>query len=501
MEEPKPLRAAIYARISRDREGAGLGVERQEADCRALAERLGWEVSAVYVDNDISAYSGKPRPEYRAMLEAVTSGHIEGVIAWHTDRLHRRATELEQFVVIAEAHHLQVQTVTAGNVDLSSPSGRMVARMLGAAAQHEVDHARERMQRAKDQMLRDGKVRGGARPFGYEQGGMILRESEAAVIREATQAVLAGRSLAGIARDLNKRGVQTSRGGKWNYGTLKDMLLRPRNAALSARGLPGRKTMHSAMTNERYEVEIVGKALWPEAVSEAEWRAMVSVLTSPERRSQNGNDTRWLGSGIYVCGVPTGELDEDGEPIRCGSTLRPAPYGGTGNGGRARTHLYRCVASAHLTVNTDPTDKYVLQAVAARVKDPRVIAAMHRHDPELEGAKIQRSKLASDLARFETDYIEGKIDATLHQKAKARVEAEMAAQDAIITRALRFSKSAEVIRSGDPSAAFLAADIDVQRAVLSATMRVEVITAKEAGQPIGGKWTPERLRITPAERG
>ena len=55
MEKPNPLAAAIYARISRDREGAGLGVERQEADCRALAERLGWDVVAVYVDNDISA--------------------------------------------------------------------------------------------------------------------------------------------------------------------------------------------------------------------------------------------------------------------------------------------------------------------------------------------------------------------------------------------------------------------------------------------------------------
>ncbi|MDP9445039.1 MAG: recombinase family protein [Actinomycetota bacterium] len=43
-------------------------MDRQEADCRALAERLGWEVAAVFVDNDINAYSGAPRPQYRAML-------------------------------------------------------------------------------------------------------------------------------------------------------------------------------------------------------------------------------------------------------------------------------------------------------------------------------------------------------------------------------------------------------------------------------------------------
>ena len=96
---PAPLPAAIYARISRYMEGQGLGVERQEADCRALAERLGWEVAAVYIDNDISAYSGRTRPQYRAMLDAVSKGEVGGVLAWHPDRLYRRNVELESFVL------------------------------------------------------------------------------------------------------------------------------------------------------------------------------------------------------------------------------------------------------------------------------------------------------------------------------------------------------------------------------------------------------------------
>ena len=166
---PESLPAAIYCRISRDREGAGLGVDRQEADCRDLAERLGWEIAAVFVDNDISAYSGAPRPQYRTMLDDVRAGKIRGVIAWHPDRLYRRAVDLEEFVTIAEAHALPVQTVTAGTVDLSTASGRMVARMLGAAAQHEVDHARERSRRAKAQAAVDGRYRGGPRPYGYGQ--------------------------------------------------------------------------------------------------------------------------------------------------------------------------------------------------------------------------------------------------------------------------------------------------------------------------------------------
>lgn len=105
----------------------------------------------------------------------------------------------EEFVTATETHHLQVQTVTAGMVDLSTASGRMIARMLGAAAQHEVDHARERMKRAKAQMAVDGKYRGGPRPYGYENGGILVREDEARVVRgihegNTCRAVARGRS-------------------------------------------------------------------------------------------------------------------------------------------------------------------------------------------------------------------------------------------------------------------------------------------------------------------
>ncbi|MBI1376307.1 MAG: hypothetical protein GC157_02320 [Frankiales bacterium] len=75
-----------YTRISKDREGAGLGVERQETEGPAPARRLGWEVVATFSDNDLSAYSGEPRPGCRALLDAVRSGQVQGVLARHTDR-------------------------------------------------------------------------------------------------------------------------------------------------------------------------------------------------------------------------------------------------------------------------------------------------------------------------------------------------------------------------------------------------------------------------------
>ena len=130
-------------------DGHGLGVERQEQDCRELGARLGWTVVEVFADNDLSAYSGKRRPRYRAMLEAMPAGRIGAVLAWHTDRLHRSPIELEEYIAACnDGRDVPTHTVQAGPLDLSSPSGRMVARQLGAVARYESEHRSERVRRA-----------------------------------------------------------------------------------------------------------------------------------------------------------------------------------------------------------------------------------------------------------------------------------------------------------------------------------------------------------------
>jgi hypothetical protein len=53
------MAAVIYCRISADKTGAGLGVERQAADCRDLALKLGLGEPELLTDNDLSAYSGE----------------------------------------------------------------------------------------------------------------------------------------------------------------------------------------------------------------------------------------------------------------------------------------------------------------------------------------------------------------------------------------------------------------------------------------------------------
>src|SRR4051812_10654735 len=100
MMATKPKRAAIYVRLSSDREGRELGIQRQEQDCRALAEELGWTLHPtrpIYRDNDrgASSLSHKARPEYAELLAAVRAGQVDAILYWSNSRLTRRPREYE----------------------------------------------------------------------------------------------------------------------------------------------------------------------------------------------------------------------------------------------------------------------------------------------------------------------------------------------------------------------------------------------------------------------
>lgn len=442
------MRAAIYTRISSDRTGAGLGVDRQDADCNDLADRLGWEVVETFSDNDISAYSGKRRPGYDDLLSAIADGRVEAVIAWHPDRLHRRAAELEEFVAICEQHSTAVQTVRAGSVDLATASGRMVARMLGAAAQHEVDHARERMQRAKAQAAADGKWRGGPRPFGYEPDGVTVRPSEASALLEAARSVVAGRSLSAISREMNEAGHRGSRGQEWAGTRLRHTLMRPRNAGLMEVG-----------------GEIVGNGCWPAIIHEDLWRMTVAVLNDPSRKTTTGPERRWLGSGIFRCG-------------ECSGPLRASKSNGK--------VVYRC-ENGHVSRQASVVDSYVEGVVRELLRrDSAKLQAQARSTAPVEALDALEA-LRSRLAVFESDYAAGDITGRQLREASERIQAEIDKADRRLAQQASRDALASVWGSDDPGAAYDASTLDRKRAIVADLLTVAVHPGTR-GRPKG--WKP-----------
>lgn len=461
-------RAALYCRISRDRTGAHLGVDRQEEDCRELADRLGWTVATVNADNDLSAYSGKPRPGYRALLDHLRAGRADAVIAWHTDRLHRSPTELEEFISICETHGVMVQTVKAGEIDLATPSGRAVARTLGAWARHEVEHAIERQQRAKRQAAEAGKYRGGRRAFGYLADGVTIAESEAEVIREMARRVLEGESLRSIAHDLTGRGSTGTSGGVWHGASVRDVLIKPRTAGLI-----------------EHHGEVVGEALWPAVLPPETWRAVRAVLTAAGRSQPKAAPRRWLMSGLALCGLPG-----------CGLPVRITAQ--RSSNGKTQRPNYRCSGRpVHVSRAANHVDDLVAAVVVGRLAKPDAatllqstsglvdLGALHT---EANGIRARMNEMAE---LFATDAI------TLEQltAGTAGRRARLAQLDSIIAASTVASPLDGLIGAEDVEAVWSGLSLEKRRAVVDALVKVTILPGRR-GRKVGGHYfDPASVRI------
>lgn len=274
-------RAAIYCRISQDRAGAGLGVERQEADCRKLCDRMGWEVVEVFVDNDLSAFSGRHRPEWNRLQAEIRSGRIEAVAAWHIDRLTRQVRELEDVIDLAERYGVKLATV-AGEVDLTTSTGRMQARMMGIVARQSSEQASERLRRQRLQAAEAGQYHGGPRRYGYESDGRTIREDEAVVVREAAERILAGESLHSLVNDFTERGLTSTRGNPWSRKALRGLLI---NAAISGR--------------REHKGVVTAVNAWPGIITVEQSDRLRSILTAPGRGVTAGR--KYMLSGVLRC--------------------------------------------------------------------------------------------------------------------------------------------------------------------------------------------------------
>jgi site-specific DNA recombinase len=351
------VRAGVYARISSDREGDSLAISRQLADCEQLAERRGWRVVERYVDSDISAYSGKRRPEYLRMLDDIETGLVDAVVVYHADRLHRHPRELEDFIDLCQRTKTRIATVS-GDLDLSTHEGQLLARITGAVARKESDDKSRRIRRKHEELAAAGKPSGGGtRPYGYEADKRTIRPDEADVIRACVRRVLAGDSLRSICIDLNRRGVATVTGKEWTSQTLRRMLMSPR--------ISGQR---------EHRGEIAAKAEWPAIITSRQTEQLQAKLRDPARRT-NRASRRYLLTQLLRCSHCRAMLVA--RP-RADHTRRYVCATGPGFDGCGKT-----------TVIAEPVEHFIAQAVLHRLETPRLHEARKRTPNDAKGAEWQ----------------------------------------------------------------------------------------------------------------
>ena len=468
----------LYLRKSKGR----TGVARQRTVTTGHVERLGGIIVAEFEDTDSTAFQrvGGKRPErkdFDRMLAYLRANPGTGIATWHADRLTRNLDDTGTLTEVCAAGRHIIETPRGGTYNLAMANGRKRLRDDASDASYEVDHAIERITAQKAERAALGEFLGGPVPFGWERqadGTFVLCAAEADVIRDAMERITTGASLASVARRWNAAGITTKKGFTWTAPQVRLVLLSGRNAGLHV-----------------HQGKVTGvTAQWPAIVTEAEWRACRAILTDPARKTSTGTERRWLGSGLFLCGV-------------CGKPL--VASGSHTSSGSYR--VYRCGTATqrqHVSRNCQAIDELVAQAVIMRLSRPDAAPALVPALPDLSRLRTELDAVRAEQADLAELQTAGKL--TVRQVAtmtgplmerEARIEAEMA-------RAAMPSPL-EPFASGDPAVIWERLDLDRRRAVVRVLMTVKVHPAPK-GRPPGWKrgepyFDAESIEIVPREQG
>lgn len=458
-----------YLRKSKGR----AGIARQRRDINTIAARLQGTIVAEFVDTDSTAFS-KPdaeravRDKYQVMLTRLRADRGDnpvGVLAWHADRLHRNVGEAGEFVQVCAGGLHPVETARSGGYDLTTSTGRKRFKQDALDAEFEVDHLTERVQAQKDEAVAEGRWLGGARPFGFEADGVTHHPVEAALISAAYSDFLRHKSLNAIAAEWNLAGTTTTSGNPWVGATVRLVLARGRNAGVYEHN------GHEVRTSRPD-----GKAEWDPIVSEEVWRAVKHILADPARRTTPGPTPKWLGTGIYLCGI-------------CGGTVTSSTAGGRTNGeGRQWKPAYRCGRERkHISRNAVQLDAYVESTAILMLDDPRAATLGEDKPPDMDGLRARLAIQEAELLSWRTLARELRVTAVAFAEAEQAVLAVIADIKADLAAAASVSLFAEILGSGDVPAFWRAQPLGWRRAAVDRLVTVRILRPRMGRLP---GWRP-----------
>ncbi|MDP9863926.1 MULTISPECIES: recombinase family protein [Streptosporangium] len=497
-------RAAILARISDADDGETAGVDDQVKDMRAFVARRGWSLSEdhVLVENDTSAFKRRKiklpngqselrtvRPEFRRGLDLLATRQVDVLVVLDLDRLARQPRDLEDLIDLVEASKFAVTCESlTGSCQLTSDAGITMARIMCAVANKSSKDTARRVSRARQRQAEEGRFGGGRRPYGFEADGETPIPAEIAVIRRMADVVLLpafgtpkGPTLAGIAGDLRAEGIMAADGGPWIAPTVRDVLLRPRNAALMVyKPGEGRKTY----TPE----DVIGVAPWEAIVTPEEHWVITGKLTDPHRRTNPGVAPHHLLSGIAAC--------------PCGAVVRVS-----GSSGKKDRPVYACQGGSnrapgpHATAPKADLDDFVeALAVVILARDAADLIKPSQGTTDVGKIRAELAVIRERKAQLGEDRDLGIVERPEYLRRAKKLQARIEELER------RFAEATQ--SATDPLAPFAGVESEEEALKvwksLGHTQRREVIKSIMAVtlQPIGrGRRVPitDRVRIDPVK--
>lgn len=388
------MRVVLYRRQSLDKLGDELGIDRQLKVCQRVAKSRGLTVDEVVTDNDVTA-SKHGRPGYGRLIQMVAAGQVQTIIILRIDRLLRLNDELEELIALVETKKVSVITAE-GEIDLSTPQGRLMARVLVSVARSEIEVKSARHKLANEQRAEQGLPHKGRRAFGYGSDGMTIVEDEAVILKELAHRFINGWTYNELTDWLNDSGYTTAMGNQWYSVAVRQILTRKRYAGIR---------VHNG-------VEYPAK--WPVIWDEDTWARIQHSMR--ERSAKIGfrpQSRTYLLTGLLFCGA-------------CG-----APMNGTtnyDNRTREPRRAYRCNrlrgGCGKVSRSALPVDWWLRELICYRLDSPQLSEMLgdSGNSADLYG---RQQALEAKLSTLLDDYADGTLTKQEYARAKSRVQSAL----------------------------------------------------------------------------
>jgi site-specific DNA recombinase len=229
--------AAIYARVSSERQKEECTISSQTASLIEYAEKEGYAIPEEWIFQD-EGYSGVVlvRPGLEQLRDLAAEGQIETLLIHSPDRLSRKYAY--QVLLTEEFSRHGVEVIFIKSPKVTTPEEELLLQFQGMIAEYERAQIAERSRRGKRHRAKGGSVNvlSGA-PYGYRYVKKTdtsaayyeVLEKEIEVVRKVYHLYTEnGLSINAIARWLNDHGIPTRKGTSlWERSTIWAMLRNP----------------------------------------------------------------------------------------------------------------------------------------------------------------------------------------------------------------------------------------------------------------------------------
>ena len=294
--------AALYARVSSDRQDVDLSVAAQLRALRDYADKNGYLVAREYVDE---AESGRiaDRPEFRKMIDEASrpNAPFQEILVWKFSRFTRKREHAVAFKSLLRRKGVRVVSITEHADD--SPTGKLMEAIIESVDEFYSENLAQEVTRGMREAASRGFWITSHAPIGYNrvmaQDGpkkrptLEINPDTSRIVKRIFDMADAGRGTLEITRTLNSEGISSPRGKLWGKASVHNILT---NVAYTGTLLWGAKAKDKA---DPVRVE---KA-FPAIISKAQFRRVNQQLRrrAPKIRNPRRTGSSYLLSGMVRC--------------------------------------------------------------------------------------------------------------------------------------------------------------------------------------------------------